>query len=420
MTGWSWPDLGGPVALAVECFRAAVARADPANVTQRALDARPVAHRPWILALGKAAHGMSLGAVQWLKLHGVEPAGGVVISHVRTGAPDTILTHVSGDHPVPGEASLRAAGALEQVVNDMRPRDTAIVLLSGGASSLVAAPVDSLARIDLGALTRALLSSGAPIDVTNTIRRRVLLWAGGRLAAALSSAAVTAIAISDVPGDDPRVIGSGPLTGWQLQDDAFAEALSVLPSDTGNPIERAWRAGLLALPPDQRHEIAIAASNRDALEAAAGAARESGWRVETWPGHLAGEASAVGQSIARALRAMPRGERLCMVCGGETTVTLAPGAAGTGGRSQELALAAARELDGTPGVMLLAAGTDGRDGPTDAAGALVDGGTWSRTPDGDGALERHESHLALAAAGALLRTGPTGTNVMDLVVALRW
>lgn len=164
----------------------------------------------------------------------------------------------------------------------------------------------------------------------------------------------------------------------------------------------------------------IAASNADALEAAASVARDAGWQAETRPGALTGEASTAGRSIATELAALPQGTRRCIILGGETTVTLDSESAGSGGRSQELALAAARELDGESRVMLLAAGTDGRDGPTDAAGALVDGNTWSRISDGDGALKRHDSHWALDEARALIRTGATGTNVMDLVVALRW
>lgn len=420
MKKWSWPDLDGPSALARDCLRAAIERADPVAATERSLARHHAFSRTWILALGKAAHGMSLGAVRWLKVHGVEPLGGAVVSNLEASPPHSALAAITGDHPVPGDASLRAAGELERLVGKIRPHDSAIVLLSGGTSSLIAAPVEPLDRLDLAALTQALLASGAPIDVTNTIRRRVLRWAGGRLAATLTPATITAIAISDVPGNEPRIIGSGPLTGWQPEDDTFDEALGVLPSVIRNQLEQALLAGLLDLPPDRQQEVVIAGSNADALEAAASAARESGWLSETRPGALTGEASAAGRSIAGELRALPRGQRRCIVLGGETTVTVGAGAAGAGGRSQELALAAARELDGTKDVMLLAAGTDGRDGPTDAAGALVDGDTWSLIPDGHGALERHDSHAALAAAGALVRTGPTGTNVMDVVVALRW
>ncbi len=420
MMDWRWPDLGGPSALAVDWLRAAVSRADPVAATERALDGHDAASRTWILALGKAANGMALGAVRWLERIGTEPAGGVVISHVGGDPPHARLTAVRGDHPVPGQGSLRGARELERTIASMGPNDGAIVLLSGGASSLTAAPQGSLTQAELAALARALLASGAPIDASNTIRRRAHRWAGGRLAAALSPAAISAFAISDVPGDHVRLIGSGPLTGHQPEDDSFEQSLAVLPAGARRPVERAWRAGQLDLPADQHVAVVLAASNSEALEAAAGAANRAGWQAEARPGALAGEAAATGRSIADEIHALPRGGRRCVIMGGETPVTLGTAGAGKGGRSQELALAAARKLDSEPGVMLLAAGTDGRDGETDAAGALVDGTTWARVPDGDAALRHHDSHTALDAAGALIRTGPTGTNVMDMVIALRW
>lgn len=420
MNDWRWPDLGAPSGLAVEWFAAAVASAEPGAATELSLEGQEPARRTWILSLGKAANGMALGAVRWLAKHGIEPAGGVAISHVECSAPHAAIRAAKGDHPVPGEQSLRAAHELERAIGAMRRGDTAVVLLSGGASSLVAAPSGFLTQRDVSALSEALLASGAPIGVTNTIRRRVFRWAGGRLADALSHVDIRAVAISDVPGDHARLIGSGPLTGWQPEDDAFGKALEVLQTDARRPVEQAWSGGQLDLSPDRKLQVEIAASNSVAFAAAADAARRSGWRIDTSPGELTGEAAVAGRAIGERLRALPRGTQQCVMLGGETTVTLGSGNAGVGGRSQELALSAARALDGELGVMLLAAGTDGRDGPTDAAGALVDGTTWGRIPDGDAALSRHDSHAALEAAGALLRTGPTGTNVMDLVIALRW
>ncbi|HEU4799617.1 MAG TPA: DUF4147 domain-containing protein [Gemmatimonadales bacterium] len=404
--------------LAADCLRAAIARADPVSAVERVLATRTVTGPCRIVAVGKAAHGMATGAVRWLARQGHAPAGGVVIGHTDLGSPDPALTWARGDHPVPGRASLQAASQLGATVAAMHPGDSALVLLSGGASSIIAAPVAALGDYDVGSLTQALLASGAPIDVSNTVRRRVLRWAGGRLAAALRCPRI-GIAISDVPGDHARLIGSGPLTGHQPEDDRFQDALRVLPIGMRGPLLRAWEAGFLNLPADEPHDIEIAASNAQALEAAAAVARQAGWLTATRPGALSGEAAAAGRSLAAELRALPPGTRQCIIAGGETTVTLRD-TPGIGGRSQELALAAARELHGAADVLLLAAGTDGRDGPTDAAGALVDGATWARVPDGDGALLRHDTHRALAAAEALLRTGPTGTNVMDVVVALRW
>jgi hydroxypyruvate reductase len=404
--------------LAAACLRAAIARADPVSAVERVLATRAVSGPCRIVAVGKAAHGMATGAVRWLASQGLAPASGVLIGHTDLASPHAALTGVAGDHPVPGRASLHASFDLGATVAAMQPDDSALVLLSGGASSLIAAPVAPLGNYDIGALTQALLASGAPIDISNTIRRRVFRWAGGRLAAAIGGQRI-GIAISDVPGDHARLIGSGPLTGHRPEDDGFEDALQVLPTDMRGPLQRAWEAGLLNLPADEQHEVVIAASNAQALEAAAAVARQAGWQTETRPGALSGEAAAAGRSLAAELRALQPGMRQCIIAGGETTVTLRA-SPGIGGRSQELALAAARELHGVANVLLLAAGTDGRDGPTDAAGAVVDGATWARIPDGDGALRRHDAHRALAAAEALLRTGPTGTNVMDVVVALRW
>lgn len=418
MTPWQYPDLGRASTLAVDCLRAAIAQADPVSAVERALGTRTASAACHILAVGKAAHGMATGAVRWLERQGRAPAGGVVIGYTELDSPHPALASVHGDHPVPGPASLHAAARLGAAVIAMRPGDAALVLLSGGASSLVAAPIAELGEYDVGSLTQALLASGAPIDVSNTIRRRVLRWAGGRLAAAIPQQCI-AIAISDVPGDHPRLIGSGPLTGHQPEDDEFGNALRLLPAQLRAPLLHASDSGLLNLPADQQHDVVIAGSNAQSLDAAAAVAREAGWRAAIRPGALVGDATAAGRSLAAELRALPTGTRQCIIAGGETTVTLHD-ASGTGGRSQELALTAACELAGVPNVLLLAAGTDGRDGPTDAAGALVDGSTWARIPDGDGALRRHDAHRALAAADALLRTGPTGTNVMDVVVALRW
>lgn len=404
--------------LAADCLRAAIARADPVSAVERALATRTVDGPCRIVALGKAAHGMATGAVRWLARKGLAPAGGVVVGHTGAVSPHPSLTCVGGDHPVPGRASLQAASLLGATVAAMHQGDSALVLLSGGASSLVAEPIVALGDYDVGSLTRALLASGASIDVSNTVRRRALRWAGGRLASALRRPCI-GIAISDVPGDHVRLIGSGPLTGHQPEDDGFKDAIEVLPAGVRGPLLRAWQAGQLDLPADEGHDVMIAASNAHALKAAASLARLAGWQTETRPGALAGEAAAAGRSLAAELRALPTGHRRCIIAGGETTVTLGD-SPGIGGRSQELALAAARELHGVAHVLLLAAGTDGRDGPTDAAGALVDGATWARVPDGDGALLRHDTHRALGAAQALLRTGPTGTNVMDVVVALRW
>jgi len=245
--------------------------------------------------------------------------------------------------------------------------------------------------------------------------------------------------VSDVIGDDVASIGSGPC----VPDPATAfEVRQLLErADLWRRIPETARALVLATERGERAEtpkpgedvfrnvgLELIASNRLALEAAAERARELGLAPRVADTPISGEARSVGEAIAAALMKQCGGERnaqkpTCLIWGGETTVSLGHGATGLGGRCQELALAAARALDGVPeGVALLAAGTDGRDGPTDAAGAIVDGATWGviartgRDPGGD--LARHDAYPSLDAAGALLRPGLTGTNVMDVVIGV--
>ena len=276
----------------------------------------------------------------------------------------------------------------------------------------------------------------------NRIRKRFSRWGGGRLAQALAPARVRVFVVSDVIGDDLASIGSGPC----VPDPATAAEVRALleQADLWRKIPESARR-LLALataaktaetpkPGDQafaRVTLELIASNSLALEAAAKRAAELGLVPVVTETPLAGEASATGASVAASLlqncrrggNTQPAGARRCFIWGGETTVTLGEAPPGLGGRCQELALAAARALDGAPsGLALLAAGTDGRDGPTDAAGAIVDGATWravaaaGRDPARD--LAAHDAYRALDAAGALLRVGLTGTNVMDVVIGV--
>jgi glycerate 2-kinase len=319
------------------------------------------------------------------------------------------------------------------------------VLLSGGTTSLVGAPVEGLFPAELTGLYGVLLGSGLDITAMNRIRKRFSRWGGGRLARALAPARVRVYAVSDVIGDDLASIGSGPCVPdpttaaelrrlledsslWDLLPPSARRLLTAV--ETGEPAET-------PKPGDQafaRVSVELIASNRLALEAAAKRAAELGLARVIAETPLAGEAAAAGASVAALLLQhcgrgkIPQPEdgalvpARCLVWGGETTVTLGE-SAGLGGRCQELALAAARALAGAgPGIALLAAGTDGRDGPTDAAGAIVDGDTWNairgagRDPERD--LGAHDAYHALDAAHALLRPGLTGTNVMDVVIGI--
>ena len=381
--------------LARELFDAAVAAVDPGPAVARALAASGAPRRaPHVIAIGKAAPAMATAAVAELAARGLEPAGGIVVAADGGNGQVGLLPKVLGDHPVPGPRSFEAARAIARAAAAVRNDDECWVLLSGGTSSLIAAPAPGVGSEQLVALFRELLASGRAIGDVNLVRRRMLRWGAGRLAEALAARHIRVLAVSDVPGDRPGDIGSGPCTP-----DADAAE-------------------------DGRITFEIVARNADAVMGAERRAHEYGLDVVIGA-PLTGEAGRTGDGLARELLAMRAGlspgRTACLLRGGETTVTL-DGATGAGGRSQELALAAAHALAGSEGVTLLAAGTDGRDGPTDAAGAFVDGGTWAAIAragvDPAGALAAHDSHRALDAAGALLRTGPTGTNVMDLAIGV--
>jgi glycerate 2-kinase len=429
--------------LLTELYHVATASVDPAPAMAARLarlDPRRIGRR-WILALGKAAEPMARAAVETLTAWGQAPAGGVVIAPAAVPSPHLSLRVVPGDHPEPGANSAAAAAALAEAAALVGPDDEVWVLLSGGASSLLAAPVDGLSPADLAELYRLLLGSGLDITAMNRIRKRFSRWGGGRLAAALAPARVEVFVVSDVIGDDLASIGSGPCvpdpaTAGEVRR-ALADAAlwARIPAAARRLVEAA-EAGQTAETPKPgdrafaRVTLELIASNRLALEAAARRAAELGLAPVVSEAPLAGEAWATGARVAAVLlqhcgpREIPQpAARPCFIWGGETTVTLGEAPPGLGGRCQELALSAARALAAAPpGVALMAAGTDGRDGPTDAAGAIVDGTTWRRVSDAgrDPArdLAAHDAYRALDAAGALLKVGLTGTNVMDVVIGL--
>lgn len=383
-------------------------------------DVRPV----WVLAIGKAGAGMAHGALDALARTGRRPEGGIVIGPPVDAPLRLPFPYVTGNHPLPDGDSGRAADALGETVSRVRSGDDVWVLLSGGASSLAGAPVSGVPLAALRELFRAISRAGLDITEANVLRRRFLRWGGGRLGAALSHARTRVLAISDVPGDDPAVVGSGPcmpdpLTAAEIGTLLDRHALiDRLPAELGAWLERGGtdvetpKPNELETPP---HRIIL--RNVDALLAAAEEARRRNYFADL-AGEIVGEAREMGTRIGARVRSAAPGT--CLLWGGESTVTLGVHP-GHGGRSQELALAAAQALAGSKGV-LLAAGTDGRDGPTDAAGAIVDGETLERlravSVDVAAALDRHDAYPALDRVGALFRPGPTGTNVMDVAIGL--
>jgi glycerate-2-kinase len=396
------------------------------------------AQRVWIFAIGKAARPMATAAVTSLlrSLHSI--VGGVVVTPEGGPSPYPTIVSMPGDHPVPGRNSFAAAAKIAEVTRGRRGTDSAIVLISGGTSSLIGAPLSGMNESDFAALCELLLGSGLDIASMNTVRKRFSRWGAGRLALALAPAATHCLAVSDVAGDDLSVIGSGPCS----PDPSTVE-------DVTNVLKRAHL--LTRIPQAQRDYLAAVArgtipdtptrnhpafahvtarvigSNRIAVEAAAAAAASVGLSTEIGPLRLVGEAAVMGEAIARQLvEARIKGaSRRCFLWGGETTVTTNGAEVTSGGRCQELALAAARVLDDAgdhgAGITILAAGTDGRDGATDAAGAVVDRTSWRAIAGhGDAAqmLATHQSNAALRVAGALIPRRETGTNVNDLVVGL--
>ena len=420
-------------------YDAAVAGAAPGPLTTVAVRdlAFDVGRHVHVFALGKAAGAMSAAAVERLTVAHSVVAGGLIV------APDAVVpTHPAvasavGDHPLPGRRSFDAARRLGRRIAEVGPTHDALVLLSGGATSLVAAPLPGLAEVDIVRLFDVLHRAGIDIGTMNLIRKRFLRWAAGRLATELAAARTAVLILSDVPGDDPRDVASGPCAPDDATSDDVLESLRAagllgdLPDALRLHLELV-RDGRLAETPKHTHRAFAAVttlvigSNRLAVDAAVARARELSVAAEAAIGFLEGDAALRGDEIAmRLLERAERGVAGCVVWGGETIVPRAL-AEGLGGRCQELALAAARRLarggHAARRVAILAAGTDGRDGPTDAAGAFADASVWASVMragvDADAALAHHASHEALQAAGALFRVPPTGTNVMDVVIGL--
>ncbi|MEA3276103.1 MAG: DUF4147 domain-containing protein [Pseudomonadota bacterium] len=404
-----------PRRLLTNLFDQALEAVSGRSAVRRALKAKDIAGPVEVIALGKASQAMAEGACDVL---GARIQGGLVVSkpghlfHERLARCG--LDSVVGGHPVPTAGSLDAGRRLMEAT-DRAEHATLLFLISGGASSLVEAPAAGLGLAELERLNRWLLGSGLPIDAMNLIRKAVSRIKGGGLLSRLAGRDLRVLAISDVPGDDPAVIGSGLL----VPETELAQRLASLdlPAWVRVWVDRglAERAGILERGP----RIQLVATLSIAKEAAAAAAAASGLAVHFHRSFVEGDAAERGREIAHQLMMGPCGLH---VWGGETTVRL-PEHPGRGGRNQHLALAAAVELAGRGDCLLLSAGTDGTDGPTEDAGALVDGGTLERAAldgfDAAAALRNADAGSLLAASGDLIHTGPTGTNVMDLMLGLK-
>lgn len=397
--------------LLVELLAAALAAVDPEVAVARALRREGTSDRPTtIVAVGKAAPAMARGAA---KVLGSRIVGGIIVSNHVEAVPDS-LDLVVTSHPTPDESSLAAGRRMLDLVGGVPDTDELLFLVSGGGSALAEVPAPGLDLADLVETSAVLVRAGIPIQELNLVRTHLSAIKGGRLAAAAAGPAMT-ILLSDVPATAPYLIASGPTLAC--------------PTSPGDALATLRRRGLTDLLPRRVIEVlaadvatpvvgghyVVAADGSMAAQAAVEAAAERGILASFSPIDLVGDASGMA---TRALAAATAGE--ITVFSGETTVDVR--GTGRGGRNQEAALAVALEEEGQS-TMFAALGTDGVDGPTDAAGGLVDGATAARIRRGgidpQAALAANDSYPALEAADALIRCGPTGTNVADLWIVDR-
>ena len=390
-----------------------------------------VIQRIIVVGAGKASAGMaaSLEGILGERIH-----AGLVVTADGYAVPTDLVEVVEASHPVPDERGLAAAKRIAQLVDGAMENDLVIVLISGGGSALLTFPADGIELADLVRINEILLLSGATIQEVNTVRKHLSQLKGGRLAARAFPARVISLILSDVVGDPLDAIASGPTVADPT---TYADASRVLqkyglwnvvPYSVKSHIERGLRGAATETPKSadevfSRVMTVIIGSGTDAANAVLNEAEAIGYHSLLLTTTLQGEAREVGKvlsSIAREeiLHERPLALPAMIVASGETTVTVT--GLGQGGRNQELALSAAVGIEGLPSVVIASVGTDGRDGPTDAAGGMVDGGTIPRLReqgiDANLKLAQNDSYPALVGSGDLIVTGPTGTNVADLFI----
>jgi glycerate 2-kinase len=394
-------------------FMAALGAARPAGKFAGRLPAPPKG-RTIVIGAGKAAGSMA----QAFESEWPHPLEGLVVTRYGHRAPTRMIEVLEAAHPVPDEAGVAAAQRILDLAAWAGPDDLVVCLMSGGASALLGLPAPGLTLDDKQAVTKALLHSGAPIGVMNEVRKSLSAIKGGRLAAAVAPARLLTYVISDVPGDDPASIGSGPtIPGMSgpAEVHAILDRYGVrIPPHVASVIDRS------AVPTDVGSEVHMIATSKMSLDAAADAARRMGLTPLILGDAIEGEAREVGRvmaGIARsvALHGEPARSPCVLLSGGETTVTVR--GRGRGGRNAEFLLSLAMALHGAQGIAGLAADTDGIDGSEDNAGAWFDDGFVSlaseRGVDLGSALARNDAYGAFAAMDRLVVTGPTLTNVND-------
>ena len=380
-----------------------------------------------VLGVGKAGAAMARAVEEIL---GERVSEGFVVVKDGYRLPTARIDVAEAGHPVPDARGLEAADRLLALASSASERDLVLVLVSGGGSALTPAPAEPITLAEKQAVTRLLLEAGATIGELNAVRKHLSRFKGGLLARAARPATVVTLALSDVIGDPLDVIASGPTAP---DASTYGDALEVL--EARRVIDRVPRAVVERLRAGARGEIEetpkpgdrlfarvrnlVIGNNALVVEAAAAAAERLGYKPYVLTRALQGEARKVGRELVERARLLPG--PVCMIAGGETTVTVRGN--GRGGRCQEAVLAAALALKADEDLVVLAAGTDGTDGPTDAAGGLVDAGTLERGraggQDAERALADNDAHTFLGAAGDRIVTGPTNTNLLDLYLVVR-
>ncbi len=417
-----------PGALLRRLFEAALAAADPALAVPRFLPHPPAegsGGRTIVVGAGKAAAAMAKAVEDSWPDVARAPLEGLVVTRYGHALPCRHIEVVEAAHPVPDQAGLDAAKRILAMVQGLGPDDLVLCLISGGGSALLSLPAPGITLEEKQAVNKALLRSGAAIDEMNCLRKHLSAIKGGRLAAATAPARVVSLLISDVPGDDPAVIASGPTVPDPT---TFADALAILEKygiDAPASVTAHLKAGAEETPKPGDPRLAntethLIARPQDALEAAAAVAREEGVTPVILGDSIEGEAREVAQVMAGIARQVARfGQPAAAPCvllsGGETTVTLR--GTGRGGRNAEFLLALTVALEGAPGIYALACDTDGIDGSEDNAGAIAGPGCLPRAAaagiDAKAMLADNDGYGFFSALSDLVVTGPTLTNVND-------
>ena len=399
-----------------DLFHAAVAAADPYKALKQHMPEKPKG-RTIVIGAGKGAAQMAAAFEELWE----EPVEGVIVTRYGYACATQYVKVLEANHPVPDMAGLAASDALFDAVADLSPDDLVVALICGGGSALLPAPPSGLTFEDEQALNEILLASGAPISAMNAIRKQVSRIKGGRLAQAALPAKVVSLVVSDVPGDDPAQVASGP-TVVDASDRATAlEMISLY----GITLPERIKSFLASAPEDAPTEtlgkVKVIASASISLEAAATLAQERNLPVAILSDAIEGEARDIGMMHAAIAcevrqRNQPFKAPIVILSGGETTVTIGSRSGGKGGRNSEFLMALAGGIEGYD-ISAMAADTDGIDGSEDNAGAFADGASWTRMRkigiDPAEHLANHDAWTAFEAVGDLFVPGPTGTNVND-------